>query len=55
MDSLTLRRAIRRRRRLVYNGFEYDGQLFKSLSALANTITGSHLHGLQFFLLGNNS
>ena len=34
------------------NGFEYEGQLFKSLTALANAITGSHVNGFQFFGLG---
>jgi hypothetical protein len=33
------------------NGFEYEGQLFNSLTAVANTITGSHLNGFQFFRL----
>jgi hypothetical protein len=27
---------------IVNNGFEYEGQLFKSLTAVANAITGSH-------------
>ena len=30
-------------------GFEYQGQVFKSLSALAKTITGSHCNGHLFF------
>jgi len=34
------------------NGFEYDGQVFKSLSAVAHAITGSHWNGLRFFNLG---
>lgn len=33
------------------DGFEYEGQLFKSLTAVANTITGSHVNGFQFFRL----
>ncbi len=31
------------------DGFEYDGQVFRSLSAVAKTITGSHWNGLLFF------
>lgn len=31
------------------DGFEYDGQLFRSLSAIAKVITGSHWNGLLFF------
>ncbi len=31
------------------DGFEYDGQLFRSLSAVAKAITGSHWNGLLFF------
>jgi hypothetical protein len=34
------------------DGFEYEGQLFNSLTAVANTITGSHVNGFQFFRLG---
>jgi hypothetical protein len=37
---------------IVNNGFEYEGQLFKSLTAVANAITGSHVNGFQFFGLG---
>jgi hypothetical protein len=38
---------------IVNNGFEYEGQLYKSLTAVANAITGSHVNGFQFFRLGN--
>lgn len=31
------------------NGFEYDGQVYKSLSAVAHAISGSHWNGLFFF------
>jgi hypothetical protein len=31
------------------NGFEYDGELYKSLSAVAHAITGSHWNGYHFF------
>ena len=34
---------------IVNNGFEYEGQLFKSLTAVANAITGSHVTGFLFF------
>jgi len=33
-------------------GFEYDGQLYKSLSAVAKAATGIHRNGLTFFGLG---
>ncbi len=31
------------------DGFEYDGELYKSLSAVAKAITGSHMNGFRFF------
>jgi len=31
------------------DGFEHDGQVFRSLSAIAKLITGSHWNGLLFF------
>jgi len=34
------------------NGFEYEGEYFKSLSAVAKKITGSHVNGYLFFRLG---
>jgi hypothetical protein len=37
---------------IVNSGFEYEGQLFKSLTAVANAVTGSHVNGFQFFGLG---
>ena len=33
------------------DAFEYEGQRFKSLTAVANAITGSHINGFQFFKL----
>jgi hypothetical protein len=39
--------------RVLRNGLEYDGQRFKTLSAVAKTITGSHCNGFRFFNLGN--
>lgn len=35
------------------NGFAFEGQVYKSLSAVAKTITGQHCNGFQFFRLGN--
>jgi len=35
------------------HGYEHDGQVFKSLSAVAHAITGSHWNGLRFFKLGD--
>jgi hypothetical protein len=31
------------------NGFEYDGQTYRSLSAIAKAVTGSHWNGHLFF------
>jgi len=33
-------------------GFEYEGEVHKSLSAVARAITGSHINGYLFFRLG---
>ena len=33
-------------------GFEYEGDVYKSLSAVAKAITGSHINGYLFFRLG---
>ena len=33
-------------------GFECEGERFKTLSALAHKITGSHMNGYRFFRLG---
>ena len=35
-------------------GFEYEGEMFKSLSAVAKKITGSHTNGYLFFNLTKN-
>jgi hypothetical protein len=37
---------------VLYHGLEYDGQVYKSLSAVAKAITGSHCNGHLFFRLG---
>ena len=34
------------------DGFEYDGQVYGSLSAVARAITGSHCNGFLFFRVG---
>jgi len=33
------------------NGLEFDGQRYRSLSAVAKAITGSHINGFRFFHL----
>ncbi len=35
--------------RVVQNGFEHEGVVYRSLSAAANAITGSHVSGRAFF------
>jgi hypothetical protein len=40
---------------VVDGGFEYEGERYKSLSAIANAITGSHTNGFRFFGLEGNS
>lgn len=31
------------------DGFEYDGERYRSLSAVARAVTGSHMNGFRFF------
>lgn len=38
--------------RVLQDGFEFDGKRFKSLTAVAKEITGSHCNGFRFFNLG---
>jgi len=42
--------------RVVYladgSGFEYEGDRYRTLSAVAKRITGSHINGFRFFRLG---
>jgi hypothetical protein len=33
-------------------GFEFEGQVYRSLSAVARAITGQHINGMLFFRLG---
>ena len=35
-------------------GFEYGGQVYRSLSAVAKAVTGSHCNGFLFFKLNRN-
>lgn len=36
---------------VIADGFEYEGERYRSLSAVAKAITGSHVNGFQFFRL----
>jgi hypothetical protein len=36
---------------VVADGFEFEGQRYKSLSAIAKAVTGSHMNGFLFFRL----
>ena len=36
---------------VVADGFEYEGQRYRSLSAVAKAVTGSHINGFTFFRL----
>jgi hypothetical protein len=36
-------------------GFEYDGERYRTLSAIAKKVTGSHINGFRFFRLGSKS
>ena len=36
------------------NGFEFEGEVFRSLSAVAKKITGGHCNGYLFFGLGKS-
>jgi hypothetical protein len=36
-------------------GFEFEGEVYKSLSAVAKAITGSHCNGFLFFRMGGAS
>jgi hypothetical protein len=33
-------------------GFEYEGEIYRSLSAVARKVTGTHWNGYHFFQLG---
>lgn len=38
--------------KVLSQGFEYEGDVYKSLSAVAKAITGSHCNGYLFFRIG---
>jgi hypothetical protein len=38
--------------RVLQHGFEFEGEVYKSLSAVAKAITGTHCNGYLFFRLG---
>jgi hypothetical protein len=40
---------------VLQDGFEFEGERFKSLSAVAKKITGSHVNGYRFFGLEGKS
>lgn len=37
------------------NGFEYEGKVYRSLSAVATAVTGTHWNGYHFFRLGRKA
>lgn len=41
--------------KVLASGFEFEGTIFRSLSALAKTITGSHSNGFHFFGLNKET
>ncbi len=52
MPGAVLMRSYRGRAievRVLDEGFEYDGQRFRSLTAVAKAVTGSHWNGYDFF------
>ena len=40
---------------VLQSGFEYQGEVYKSLSAVAKAITGSHCNGYAFFRLAKET
>jgi hypothetical protein len=41
--------------RVLDHGFEFEGAVYRSLSAVAKKITGGHCNGLAFFRLGKEA
>lgn len=39
--------------RVLPKGFEFEGEVYRSLSAVAKQVTGTHWNGFQFFRVGN--
>ena len=40
--------------KVLATGFEFEGQVYPSLSAVAKAITGTHINGFLFFRLGHH-
>ena len=40
--------------KVLASGFEFEGQVYPSLSAVAKAITGTHINGFLFFRLGHH-
>ena len=40
--------------RVLPDGFEFEGEIYKSLSAVARVVTGTHWNGYHFFQLGKH-
>jgi hypothetical protein len=38
--------------KVLESGFEYEGIVYRTHSAVANAITGTHCNGFQFFRIG---
>ena len=38
--------------RVLPQGFEYEGEIYRTLSAVAKKVTGTHWNGFHFFKLG---
>ncbi len=38
--------------RVLQNGFEFEGEVYRSLSAVAKIVSGNHCNGFRFFRLG---
>ena len=52
MPGTTLSRKYKGRTilvRVLRRGFEYEGKVYRSLSAVAKAVTGSHWNGYLFF------
>jgi len=41
--------------RVLPNGFECDGTIYRTLSAVAKAVTGAHWNGYHFFGLERNA
>ena len=39
---------------VIEDGFEYEGERYRSLSGIAKAVTGSHINGFHFFRLWRN-